>query len=433
MVSVTDPGYVDSYYSRTAVPHEVWPALNGVTETEVCVIGGGLAGLSAAVSLAERGLSVVLLEARRIAWGASGRNGGFVSPGFSLGSAALTKRLGLERARQLYALSNDGVGLVRRRIADYEIAGCRVVDGRLSVWRYHRPDEIERERDRMAEHFGIAGTVWPREQLRERLLTERYHGGLYDRAGFHFHPLNYALGLAKAAASLGVRLHEASEVRALAIQGPRKTITTTQGVVRARDVVFACGGLIGRLQKQLAAATLPVATYVVATEALGERLLSAIRLDCAIHDNRLANDYYRVASGGRILWGGRISARRSEPARLAGRMLGDLFSVYPQLKGLRAESAWAGTMGYARHKMPQIGRLWSGVWYSMGFGGHGMNTTAMAGELIAAAIAERDDRYRLFEEAFGLDWTGGLLGPLAAQTTYWAYQLGDWFRERRTG
>ena len=429
---MTEPSYIDSFYSRTAVPHEVWPVLSGVSETEVCIVGGGLAGLSAAISLAERGVKVTLLEARRISWSASGRNGGFVSPGFSLGSGALVKRVGLEHARKLYALSNDAVGLVRDRIDRYRIADCKVVDGRLSVWRYHAPDEIERERDRMAEQFGIEGSVWPREQLRERLLTERYHGGLYDRAGFHFHPLNYALGLAKAASALGVQLHEASEVRALAIKGPRKTITTPQGAVRAGDLVIACGGLIGRLQRRLAAATLPVATYVVATEPLGERLLSAIRLDCAIHDNRLANDYYRVVAGGRILWGGRVSARRAAPARLAERMLADPVSVYPQLAGLRAENAWAGTMGYARHKMPQIGRLGPGIWYSMGFGGHGMNTTAMAGELIAAAIAERDDRYRLFKP-FGLAWTGGPLGPVAAQTTYWTYQLGDWFRERRKG
>ena len=424
--------YIDSFYSRTAEPHEPWPVLRGDRETEVCVIGGGLAGLSGAVSLAERGLTVTLLEARRIAWGASGRNGGFVSPGFSLGSGALTKRLGLERARQLYALSDKAVALVRNRIARYEIAGCEPVEGRISVWRYPDPDEIRRECDRMAEQFGIEGEVWSREELRERLLTERYHGGLFDRAGFHFHPLNYALGLARAAASLGVRLHEGSEVTGLALETAQKTVTTAQGVVRARELVIACGGLIGGLQRRLSAATLPIATYVVATEPLGDRLQSAIRLDCAIHDNRLANDYYRVVAGDRILWGGRISARRAEPAELAALMLGDLVSVYPQLAGLRAETAWAGTMGYARHKMPQIGILRPGVWYSMGFGGHGMNTTAMAGELIAAAIAERDDHYRLFAP-FGLAWTGGALGPVAAQTTYWAYQLGDWFRERRKG
>lgn len=187
---------------------------------------------------------------------------------------------------------------------------------------------------------------------------------------------------------------------------------------------MACGGYLDSLHRKLSGAMVPVATYVAVTEPLGDRLTSAIRAPYAVYDTRFALDYYRPLSDSRLLWGGRVSVRRSDPPDLANLMRGDLLKVYPQLAGVEMETAWGGLMSYATHKMPQIGEVTPGVWYATGFGGHGMNTTTMAGELVAAAIAENDDRYRLFS-AFGLTPTGGPIGVAAAQLSYWFYGLRD--------
>ena len=424
--------YIDSYYARTVTAHRPRSPLTADLEAQVCVVGGGLAGLSTALGLAERGIDTVLIEARRVGWGASGRNGGFVSPGFSLSNRQIVKDLGRRQAREIYDLSRDATDLIRQRIAQWELPDVPVVDGRMKVLRYHAPGALERDRDFMVEVFGVESEVWPRDRLRAALLSDRYHHGLFNAGGFHFHPLNYALGIAAAAEREGVRIFEDSPAHWLDLEGGEKRIQTPSGSVRAKEVVIACGGYIDSLHPLLSGATLPVATYVVTTEPLGVRAEEAIRVPYAISDTRLAGNYFRLVEDGRILWGGDITARTREPRQLARQMIEDLVSVFPQLSGVQAEDAWMGLMGYPVHKMPQLGQHAPGVWHCMGYGGHGMAATTMGGELIAAAIADSDDRYRLFAR-YGLQWTGGrLVGAFAAQMTYWYYQLLDRFQESRS-
>ena len=429
---MTDAGqatgsHIDSYYTRTATQTKPQPSLDGEVETDVCVIGGGLAGLSTALGLAERGKRVVVLEARRVAWGASGRNGGFVSAGFASGPEAVIKRVGLDKARALHALTRDAVRLVRRRIDDHGIP-CEPVDsGMLKAWWTDDPTAARREQAYMAEKFGVELEFWPRERLRAELTTERYNDALYDPNAFHFHPLNYAIGIAAAVEAQGGAIYEHTAVTGLALDAPTKIVSTANGRVRAGAVVIACGGYIDGLHPRLSAAIQPIATYVMVTEPLGDRLQTAIRGPYAIIDSRFDFDYYRPLADTRILWGGGITTRRAEPRRLARIMLSKLLQVYPQLDGIKVETAWAGLMGYPTHAMPQLGEVSPGTWYCMGFGGHGMATTAMAGELIAGAIAERDDRYKLFAP-FGLNWTGGPAGRAAVQLVYWSYQFRDWLK-----
>lgn len=416
--------YIDSYYASTANAGGARPTLDGAIETEVCVVGGGLAGLSTALGLAERGVSVVLLEARRVGWGASGRNGGFVSGGFSKDLRSLEKQLGREHALRIHGLSWDAVSLIRKRIETYAIDCGPIVDGIVRASWFDDADALKRERDYMADVAGIEEEFWPREKLGEMLISERYYDGLFNPRGLQFHPLNYSLGVAAAAELKGARIFEGAPAIGHDLEAATKTIRTGHGEVRAKTVVMTCGGYIAGLHRKLSGAIVPVATYVAVTEPLGNRLQSAIRIPYAIHDNRFALDYYRPLHDSRILWGGRVSLRQSDPPDLAGLMLGDLLKVYPQLEGVKMETAWGGLMSYAAHKMPQIGEVTPGVWHAMGFGGQGMNTTTMAGELIAAAIAEDDDSYRLFAP-FGLTPTGGPLGAAAAQLTYWYYGLRD--------
>jgi gamma-glutamylputrescine oxidase len=422
---VTD--HIDSYYARTVNPAPMRSALAGHVETDVCVVGGGLAGLSTALSLAERGRSVAVIEARRVAWGASGRNGGFVGPGFPAHLDSVVKRVGLPHARKLYGLTLDAVALVRNRIERHRIACEPVHSGMLRAWWTDDADEPKRQRDRLHESLGIELEFWPRERVREALVTQRYHDALFYPHTFHFHPLNYALGIAEAIEAKGGRIFETSPVTELRLDAPKRTVRTVQGCIKARSVVMACGGYLDGLHPKLAGAIRPIATWVMVTEPLGDRLKEAIRGSYCVIDSRFDFDYYRPLADTRILWGGGITIRRTDPARLREIMLRKLLTVYPQLQGIRVETAWSGLMGYPRHSMVQVGEVSPDLWYAMGFGGHGMGTTTMAGELVASAIAEGDDRYKLFAP-FGLEWTGGPLGLVAVEAMYRWYRFKDWLR-----
>ena len=424
--------YVDSYYRSTVSPGAVRPALGAHIDTQVCVVGGGLAGLATALGLRERGVDVVVLEARQVGWGASGRNGGFVASGYSLPPERLIARVGVHLARELYQLTQEAVALVRRRIQHYGMDCGPVVDGGLSVSWFNDADAVRRTRDFLDQNFHEQREFWPRERVAEALHSDRYYDALLSDVKFHLHPLNYTRAMAAAGELRGATIFEQSPVQKLQVNGTDKVVHTFGGRVRAAHVIMTCGGYLAGLQRRLSAAMVPVATYMIATEPLGEeRLRSAIDVPYAISDNRFASDYYRAVADTRILWGGRISARRSQPAHLARFMLADLLKVYPQLEGARVAWAWSGLMSYAVHKMPQIGQLSPGLWYAMGFGGQGLATTTVAGELVASAIAEKDDRYRLFAP-FGLTPTGGPVGVAAVQLSYWSYRLRDALRERLT-
>lgn len=430
MTTAPNNGYIDTYYSRKLVDSSRFPQLQGRTQTDVCIIGGGLAGLSLALALVERKQSVTLLEARRLAWGASGRNGGFVLPGFSLGTESLLSRMERTHALDLYGLSKQAVDLVRDRAREFAGGEVELGDGVLVAWRHPDWNETQKAHAFMRDTLGVDCDLWTRERVRDRLSTHRYHDALLIRDGFHLDPLCYALAIARAAVAQGARLYEASPVESFELAPGSKTVFTPRGQVQARCVVFACGGYIHKLHPRLSAATLPIATYVMCSEPLGDSLQSAVRVKHAVADTRQAGDYYRVVDDDRILWGGRMTVRDRSPWRIARMLRDDLVGVYPSLAEIRVSSAWSGIMGYARHRMPQVGQLAPDVWYSMGFGGHGINTTTMAGELVARAIADGDDRYRLLAP-FGLDWTGGWLGQGIAQSTYWLLRARDRFRELR--
>lgn len=422
--------YIDTYYSRTLAADERFPPLAGRLSADACVVGGGLAGITAALELARRGRQVVLLEGRRVAWGASGRNGGFVSPGYATGLGAIERLAGRDAAASLYRLSIEGVHIVADNIRDLAIAEAGPVPGILAAIRYDGAAALQSYRDRMERDFGRPLRFMPRGEVRSLLLSAKYHQALYDADSFHFHPLNYARALVRELQRLGGVVHEDSLVTGAELDGPRKVVTTAGGQVECGDVVFAGGGYTDSICPALRRAFLPIATYILLTEPIRDRIADAIRTNAGIGDDRRAGDYYRVVGGERILWGGRITTRTSDPRDLAERLRREMVTTYPQLADVKVEIAWSGLMSYARHLMPQIGRLQPGVWYCTAFGGHGMNTTAIGGKVVAEAIAGDSDRYRLFEP-FGLAWNGGPFGRAAAQLTYWTYQAMDAWRERK--
>ena len=421
----------DSYYRATATPYPAHTPLEGTASCRVAIIGGGFAGLNTALGLAERGQrDVVLLERQQVGFGASGRNGGFVFAGYSLGESSLLAQLGEPRARALFDMTSAAVERIRRRIADYAI-GCDVVEQGVIWANWFRDSEVLRQRQRLlAEHFGVRWRWLPQSELRERVRSVAYHDGLYESDALHLHPLNYAIGLAHAAVAQGVRVHENSGVTDLRRDGGRWRLKTVRGELLADQVVLACGGYLSGLQPKVDRAVMPIATYVMVTEPLGARLDDCLATRAAIYDTRFAFDYYRALPDSRLLWGGRISVRNRSPHAVKRLLTRDMLRVFPQLEGVRIDYAWSGLMSYARHQMPQIGGNAEGLWWAQAFGGHGLAPTCAAGELLAAAIADGDESWRQFGN-YGLSRTWRPLGYLGAQASYWWHQGRDALKSRR--
>jgi gamma-glutamylputrescine oxidase len=439
------PGYSDrpcvmNYYESTTGPRAAAQPLQGRCDAEVCIIGAGFAGLATALGLIERGVrDVVVLEAQCVGFGASGRNGGFVFGGYSLDNAELLAQLGPQRARACYGLTRSAVDLIRRRVQTHAI-DCDVVEGGALLANWFNNESLLLQQQRlMADHFGVQWSLIRKAELAAHVRSDRYFGALLEPDAFHFHPLKYALGMARAVQAGGGRIHEASPVSRISRAGAGFTVSTAHGSVAARHVVIAGGGYLQRLVPAIERAMLPIATYVMVTEPLGALQRDLIPSPAAIYDTRFAFDYYRVLADTRLLWGGRINVRDRRPEDIAKFLKRDMLRVYPQLADAKIEFAWSGMMSYARHQMPQIGRLAegdgagdaAGAWYGLGFGGHGVAPTTVAGEVLAAAIAEGRPVPDGFQP-YGLPRTFGPLGRGAAQATYWWFEMKDWARAIRS-
>jgi len=420
--------YIDTYYRRTSVDHPAYPALAGSHQADVCIIGGGLAGLSTAYECLQRGLTVALLERHRIAWGASGRNGGFVTAGYATGHDQIARRAGEAGAKALHDLSVEGVRMVRENIDRLDLPRVNPTPGVLRAIRYDDAAGLQAEVAESKRKFGTTLRYLSREEVQEKLKSKAYFQGLYVPDAFHFHPLNYALGLGAAIARQGGAIFEQSAATAITRKAGGFTVTTAGGSIAVEHVVLCGGGYTDRVVPALHRAYLPIATYMLLSEPIAD-ITQAIDTNAAIADDRRAGDYYRVVDGNRILWGGCITTRTADPANLAAIMRRRIVETYPQLGALKVAAAWSGLMSYARHLMPQIGRTSDGLWFATGFGGHGMNTTAIAGRVVAEAIAGECDRIKLYKP-FGLDWNGGPFGRIAVQATYWYLQAMDAWRER---
>lgn len=424
-------GRPGNYYDATAGAGETHAPLSGVVEAETCIVGGGFAGLNTALGLAERGQDgVCLLEAKSLAFGASGRNGGFVFSGFSRGEAALLADLGPRRAKALHRGTRDAVGLIRERSQRYRI-DCDRVDAPVLWANWFKDPSVLRERQALLrDHFDTHWHWVDRAALRTQLHTDRYSAALSEPGSFHFHPVKYARGVAMAARAMGVAVHEHSPALSLEREGSGWRVKTPEGEVRARNVVLACGGYLAGLRRDVDRGVMPIATYVMVTEPLGGRMAQVMSTRSAVYDTRFAFDYYRPLPDGRLLWGGRISIRDRDPAGVRRLLMRDVLRVFPQLKGVGVDFAWSGLMSYARHEMPQVGEIAPGLWLSQAFGGHGVGPTTFAGELVASGIAEGDSRWRELSD-YGLVSAFKPVGLLAAQAAYWRAQMKDWWKASR--
>jgi gamma-glutamylputrescine oxidase len=305
---------------------------------------------------------------------------------------------------------------------------AKMGDGVLVALRIDDAEALKRRRDLMAREFDEVLELKSTEETRLLLRTERYYQSVLQPKAFHIHPLRYALALAKAAQGQGVRIHENTRALLVERHGAGFAVRTPRGTILSEHVIHCVSALDRRIHPESGRAVLPVATYIAVTAPLSQ---DAIATGMGAADTRRAGNYYRLVDQGRILWGGKITTRVNAPRLLAQAMKSDMVSVFPQLGDPPIDYAWAGIMGYALHKMPLIGRSADGQFYASAFGGHGLNTTAMAGLLVAGAIAEGDDEYRRFA-AFEPRWAGGPFGRAGVQGTYWLMQLRDFLDEARS-
>jgi gamma-glutamylputrescine oxidase len=400
----------NSWYEATARRQAPQPALAGDVEADVCVVGGGIAGCSTALHLAERGYRVVLLEAERVGFGASGRSGGQLLPGYASGMAKLATQLGKADAKRLWDISVEGIELTRDLIDRHRI-DCDLAWGHMQVGiKPRQRDELKEWQREQEDDYGYRKLQFlERSEVAQRIASKRYVAGLYDSGAGHLHPLRFTIGLGQAAIAAGVRLHENSRVVAID-RGPTVTIRTEGGSVRAKYVALCANIGHNDLSRTLARKTIGIASYMVATKPLGEaRAAALLRDNIAVADINWIIDYYRRSPDHRLLFGGRVSYSGIDPLGTARATRQRMLNVFPQLADAEIEYAWGGIIDISMSRAPDFGRLDPNIYYLQGFSGHGMVLTSIAGKIIAESIAGQAERFDIFAKLRHHDFPGGRL------------------------
>ncbi|GAB3391625.1 NAD(P)/FAD-dependent oxidoreductase [Azotobacter armeniacus] len=427
-IPVQADGHAPSYYVATAGPLPAFPTLEGELRADVCVVGGGFSGLNTALELAERGFSVVLLEARVLGWGASGRNGGQLIRGLGHNLERFRPLLGADGVRALKRMGLEALEIVRRRIERHAI-DCDLIWGYCDL--ATRAQHVEQFQAECAELRALGYRhelrLLEAGQMHEVIGSGRYCGGLLDRGSGHLHPLKLLLGEAAAAQSLGVRLFERSAVTKID-HGHEVCVHTARGRIRAASLVLACNAHIGDLEPALAGQVLPAGSYLIATEPLSPALAAELLpQNLAVSDQRVVLDYFRLSADRRLLFGGACHYSGRDPRDITAYMRPKMLKVFPQLAGVRIDYQWGGMIGIGANRLPQIGRLAGqpNVYYAQAYSGHGLNATHLAGRVLAEAIAgqHRHD-FDLFARVPHPTFPGGprLRAPLLALGMLW-YRL----------
>ena len=429
LLTVNDtPGqYPSSYYAAMATPLPPFSPPQGQIDCDVCVIGGGFMGLSTALNLAERGYDVVLLEAQRVGFGASGRNGGQVGQGQRLDQDELEDLVGKDHARELWTIANQSVDLVRRRAAS-PLVEAEFADGIIHA--DHRKRFVPHSKayaERLNSEYGYDKIRFiDREECRHLVNSPEYHGGTLDMGAGHIDPLQYALGLARMAQAAGVRIFEQARVTAVN-EGEPATVDLAGAQVRARHVVMGMNGYLGKLNRRVAGRVMPINNYVVATAPMSaEQQEDILRNNHAVADSKFVVNYFRFSPDHRLLFGGTESYRYKFPSDIAGKVRKPLEEIFPQLKGIEIDYAWGGTLGITMNRMPHFERLSGNILSLSGFSGHGVAMASLAGEIAADTIAGQAERFDIMAKVPGMPFPGGpaLRSPLLMAAMLW-YSLRD--------
>ncbi|PCC98732.1 NAD(P)/FAD-dependent oxidoreductase [Halopseudomonas pelagia] len=399
--------HTSSYYAASANNKADRPALQGAHETDVCVIGAGYTGISTALFLLEHGFRVTVLEAAKVGFGASGRNGGQIVNSYSRDIDVIEKTLGAEQARMLGEMAFEGARIIRERVAKYQIQ-CDLKDGGV----------FAAVTDKQMSHLEGQKKLWERyghtqmqlldaKAIREVVNTDLYVGGSLDMSGGHIHPLNLVLGEADAVESLGGVIHEQSRVTRVD-QGAKAVVHTEQGQVTADFVVVAGNAYIGDLMPQLSAKSMPCGTQVITTEPLGDELAkSLLPQDYCVEDCNYLLDYYRLSADKRMIFGGGVVYGARDPADVEALVRPNLIKTFPQLKDVKIDYAWTGNFLLTLSRLPQVGRLGSNIYYSQGCSGHGVTYTHLAGKILSEAIRGQAERFDAFATLPHYPFPGG--------------------------
>jgi gamma-glutamylputrescine oxidase len=417
--------HAKSYYAATAHRQDPRPALTGSETADVCIIGAGFTGISAALELAERGFSVIVLEAVRVGFGASGRNGGQIVNGYSRDLDVISARYGTDAGRVIGAMALEGGDIIRQRVETYDI-DCDLVPGGLFAAMTTKQMRQLAHHKQVWDGFGhhTLEIVGP-SALPKHVVSARYVGGMIDKASGHIHPLNLVQGEAAAAERLGARIFEDSRVIAVDA-GAAPVVKTAQGEVRSKFVLVCGNAYIGDLLPEIGGKIMPVSTQILATEPLGGLAAELLPSNVCVEDCNYVLDYFRRTADNRILYGGGIVYGGQDPESIRAKILPNMLKTFPGLKDARIDYAWSGNFALTLTRFPQLGRLSATVYYSHGDSGHGVTTTHLLGKILGEAVAGQAERFDVFEKLPYYPFPGGktFRVPLTALGA-WYYGLRD--------
>ena len=417
--------YPPSYYAATATPFAAQPTLQGEVQADICIIGGGYTGLSAALHLAEQGYSVVLLEAHRLGFGASGRNGGQVGSGQRQDQDWLEAAAGKTAAHQMWEMAQEAKALVKSLISTHDMPVTFHHGVATACWNDADLQSTLRSAEKLERDYGYSGLDRLDQQAIGGLIGSKvFKGGVIDRGAGHVHPLNFALGLAKAAMAAGARLFERSEVVEI-VQGPKPLVRTAHGQVRADQVILACNGYLGGLDAKVAARVMPINNFIVATEPLGATAADILSQNIAVADTKFVVNYWRLSDDNRLLFGGGESYGYRFPDILKT-VRKPMLAIYPQLADAKIDYAWGGTLAITTNRMPCFTRPAPNILSASGYSGHGVAMATMAGKVLAATVAGQSAQFDLLATLPQRGFPGGaaLRWPLLVLAMTW-YGLRD--------
>lgn len=422
MSTIHNDRHADSYYFASANPAPERPKLEGDVTCDVCVIGAGITGSSAALHLAEQGYNVVLLEGRQVGWGASGRSGGQAIIGYNSGIRDIAKLVGRDDAQKLWDLGLYSKELLVDTVTKHDIQ-CDLKWGHLMMAiKQRHVRELEELKEEMETETAYEGLeMLDKAAARERVGSEKYIGALYDPGSGHLHPLNYTLGLAAAAEKAGATIYEQSPATHIQ-EGAEPVITTPDGTVKCKHVIMCANAYLDKLQPKIAKKIMPVGTFIVATEPLGEDMAkSLIRDDEGVVDINFVLNYWRRSADNRMLFGGRVSYSGLVPFDLKQTMGNTMRDIYPQLKDAKVEFGWGGNVAITVNRLPHFGRVGNNIYFAHGFSGHGILFTGMAGKLMAEAVQGTAERFDVFTRIPHMSFPGGALMRKPALVMAMAY------------
>lgn len=419
--TISNPGHAATYYAATANDKTVHPELEGEITTDVCIIGAGFTGVSAALELVENGFSVVLLEGDRIGYGASGRNGGQIVNGYSRDLMVIAKRYGQEKANALGAMSLEGGDIIRERVAKYNI-DCNLVNGGFFAAFTDKQVKGMAENRANWKQYGNDGLeMVSKSDVGKYVNSDRYVGGMIDLRGGHIHPLNLVLGQAAAVSVQGGKIFENSRVTSVDT-GANPIVRTSKGVVKAKYVLVCANAYIGSLLPEIGGRMMPVSSQVMTTEVLDKDLIdSLLPANYCVEDANYVLDYYRRTADNRLLYGGGIGYGGQNPSNLTAVIRPNMLKTFPQLESAKIEFAWSGNFALTLTRIPHIGKLSDTVYFSHGDSGHGVTTTHLLGKILGEAVRGHSERFDVWASLPNLPFPGGKLlrVPLTALGAWW--------------